>query len=429
MEDFKNYLRKKNIDEIQIFLKNSSVDLLKTIAKRYKLPASTKRKELILQDILQSVKSDRPFVEDELPLHVMTIPQLRMKARQLNIDFSDLHKKQELSRAIIRKMAQTRATSIATEGGEMSSPKYTQEGLEGQKLPFLKNLAKSYKIKVSKLSKSQLITAILEAEMMGKTSTPSKGSQTLNFSKMRKNELIVLAEERGLDPKGKKKEDLVNMLSASTLASSSTTSPPVTIVPSGEGSTKKKGSKGTKTTMEWSLPMSKDMQERMRKDRKLTVRVIRDLLDERQIKIPKGTTKREDLLSLLFDATMDEKQQTKTTERLSKSTPSTPKKSVVIQEPPSVEEEEEEDNDDVVSEDEIQEPSVVTKATTTKDDASGQGPRQSEEDDDEEEEVVSLEEIRTPFEPVALESLLEEPSEKQLQEELYRCLQFYEHPH
>ena len=42
-------------------------------------------------------------------------------------------------------------------------------------------------------------------------------------------------------------------------------------------------------------------------------------------------------------------------------------------------------------------------------------------------DIVALDDIDTPFSPVPIKDLLDEPSEKQLQEELYRCLTFYDH--
>ena len=398
MEDFKNYMKNKNIEEIQIYLKNSQVDLLKTIAKRFKIPASTKRKELIIQDILHAVTEDRPFMDVEPSVDVMTFPQLRNKARQLNLDISRFTQKQALRTAIVKKMAQQHdgATTV------MTTTTTSETELGSKSLPFLKNLAKSYGIKVSKKSKNQLTTLILQAQMMGKTPAESKGSKTHTLAKMRKNELIVMAEAKGLVHKGKTKEALVRMLEQV----SSDNAGVVTIVPTAP------------REEEWSYPLSPEMEQKMRNDRKTTIPVIREILRRFDIKIPKGMTKRNDLIHLLVSVNKDGAPEP----------PSKPgkKDTAPASEPESISEEKkkkdaprrkkiviEEEEEEVVEEDVIQPPSSSPSS-----DREGEG----------EEEVVSLDDIQTPFEPIPLEDLLEEPSEKQLQEELYRCLQFYEHP-
>lgn len=425
MEDFKNYMKKKNIAEIQIFLKHSNTDLVKAIAKRFKIPASTKRKELIIEDILYSIRENRPFMETDPPLHVMTTPQLRYRARQLNIDYSGLTSKQALRMAIVQKTARAHERTMDASSPSTTTPHtqerssgslHTEEELRGKTLPFLKDLAKSYKIKISKLSKNQLITLIMEAEMLGKVPKGATKAPT-TLAKMRKNELIVLAEEKGVSFKGKSKADLVKILQSLLQAQTQTTG--VSIVPS----TSTPSSKASAVTapvlaVEDGQRITSTTIETLRKDRKMTVRIIKDLLKDRKIVVPKGVTKRNDLLALLID------QQGSTTTTVSAPVivekVSKPRKRVDVEET----EEEEEEEEEIVSEDSISPPSKQAPAKESQ----RKVVVEEKEEEAEDEDIVSMDDIHTPFEPVPLNDLLEEPSEKQLQEELYRCLQFYEHP-
>ena len=103
MEKFENYLKNDDIDEMKILLKNSHVDLLKTIAKRFKISVSATKKDKIIPLILKAVQDKKTF-NNEPELHQMTVAQLKSKARDLNIDISSLKNKQQFRVAILKKL-------------------------------------------------------------------------------------------------------------------------------------------------------------------------------------------------------------------------------------------------------------------------------------------------------------------------------------
>lgn len=403
MENFKNYLEKKNIDEITIFLRNSPVDLLKTIGKRYRLPVSTKKKELIVQEIVRAVESDAQFTQPP-PIHVMTISQLRNKARELNIDYSKISLKQDLRLAVIKKMKQTqqvengRVPSTASPSIEPTSMIGTEDGLtndilQSKTLPYLKALAKKYKIKVSKLSKNQLITLILEAQVTGEPSRTLDTGAEKDLSKLAKNELIVLAQGMGIDYKGKKKTDLIRMIKKARNGDS---------VVEEEMET-------TMTIPEIeSVPIDKALEKAMLANKKVTVSDVKKLLGKFDIAISKGMTKRNDLIHLL---TLSKKSTTSSVVVVDSRPPSsvlnpTAQKTKTASQKSRKQAE-------VIPQSMIERPPTQTSKRRKTPMAS---------------DIVSLDDIQSPFSPVRVGDLLEEPTEKQLQEELYRCLEFYEYP-
>lgn len=386
MENFKNYLENKNMEEIEILLKNSSVDLLKNIAKRYKLPVSTKKKELIISSIIQAVKSDKSF-GDEPALHVMTISQLKNKALQLNIDISSLKLKQDYRKAILNKMNKIQGAKTNQETKTESKTQDVSDSitfLESKSLTYLKTLAKEYKIKISKLGKQQLITSIIDAQTKTGKSVASSVNLNKDIKSMKKNELILKAQELGLDYKNKSKEELITLISSSL---SDFIEPDQSEVP-------KKTVKKTVITEEeivTSVPISKDAEQNLIKNKKITIQVIKDILKKFHIDIPKKITKRNDLIHLLV---IQKSSQIVVSSPIISVSP-TPLPLPSPSQPPS------------------QPPTIMksSKPSLTIDT-----------------DIVSLDDIQTPFSPVAIHNLLDEPSEKQIQEELYRCLSFYEHP-
>ena len=406
MENFKNYLEKKNIEEITIFLRNSPVDLLKTIGKRYRLPVSTKKKELIVQEIVRAVESDVQFTQPP-PIHVMTISQLRNKARELNIDYSKISLKQDLRLAVIKKMKQTqqmengRVPSATSSSIEPTSMIGTEDGLtndllQSKTLPYLKALAKKYKIKVSKLSKNQLITLILEAQVTGEPSRTLDTGTEKDLSKLAKNELIVLAQGMGIDYKGKKKTDIIRMIKNAR---------------NGDSVVEEMETTMTIPEIE-SVPIEKAVEKVMLANKKITVSDVKKLLGKFDITIPKGMTKRVDLIHLLT---------------LTKNSTSPSSVVIVESQPPSsvliptttpaqktkTGSQKSRKQAEVIPQSMIERPPTQTSKRRKTPMAS---------------DIVSLDDIQSPFSPVRVGDLLEEPTEKQLQEELYRCLEFYEYP-
>lgn len=397
MENFKNNLEKKNITEMSIFLKNSPVDLLKSIAKRYKLSVSTKKKELIVSDILQAIKKDKAFAK-EPPIHLMTISQLRNKAHELNIDYSSVKLKQDLRLAIIKKMQKTSMTtppptsstsSSGTTTMDQTDDAFSFENLMGKTLTYLKALAKKYKIKVSKLSKKQLVTLIMEARASGIPDKSLDLDAQKDLSKLRKNELIVIVEQFGGQHKGKSKTELVDLIQRFRAG---------TYVVSTETEVLMEGVPEINT-----LPIDKKMEKELLENRKVTLAVIRKILGDHGIKIPKELSKRKEIIHLLTKAPKQSTpRQQETIERVTITPPpTTPKKSKSPQRKQA----------EVISQSSLEQaPKKPRRKTPTGSD------------------IVSLDDIHSPFSPVPVQDLLEEPTEKQLQEELYRCLEFYEYP-
>lgn len=374
MENFKKYRENKNIQEIQVLLKTSPMDLLKSIARRYKLSATTKKKNLILKEILQAVENDKPFNEVEPATHQMSLSQLKSKARQLNIDFSSLSTKSDFQVAILKKMNQQKTINPSSSEETMD---YKSE-LEAHNQTYLKALAKQqYGIKVSKLNKKQLVVAIIDAVGNGKPKM-DKIDLTKDISKMKKNELIVKLQMLGgieqSQIKGKSKEELLELFKSKnpTIATSTSDStPPKTKV--------------TSPTIITSVPITTEQEKILLSDKKFTIKTIRETLKNFKIEVPTKITARKDLIHLLVKVPS-------TTKIPTQAPPpkiSVPEKLTVAEPPPK---------------------KPKKKPTLTS-----------------ESEMVALDDIDTPFSPVPIQDLLDEPSEKQLQEELYRCLSFYEH--
>jgi hypothetical protein len=368
MENFKKFRENKNISEIEILLKTSPMDLLKSIARRYKLSVSTKKKNLILKEIVESVKQDKPFMDTEPAIHQMSLSQLKIKARQLNIDVASLSSKSDFQVAILKKTSQQTSTSTSAPEDVMDY----KTDLETHSQTYLKTLAKQqYGIKVAKLNKKQLILAIIDAVGNGK---PKKDKVDLSkdISKMKKNELIVKLQTMGFDlskTKGKSKADLLTLYKNSsddgttkeTVGKTKETPPTTKSIPP------------TVHTIT-SVPISKEEEISLTNNKKMTIKAIRDLLKHFKIIIPKKTTLRKDLIHLL-------------------TTPSP----VIIPEPA-------ETPSEIVQKKPKKKPTLTIET-----------------------DIVALDDIDTPFSPVPIKDLLDEPSEKQLQDELYRCLTFYDH--
>lgn len=402
MDNFNNYLEKKNLKEIRTYLKNSSVDFLKSLAKRYKLPVSTKKKELIISDIIQAVSSDKPL-QPEPSIHLMTISQLRNKAKQLNIDYTSLKLKQELRMAILNKI---RSIHNNTEEGDDNNAQLSaQKELQSKTLVVLKQIAKTYDIKISKLSKNQIITLILEAQASGKEpktirNKPKSPEQQENLNKLSKNELIIKAEELGIAYKKQSKKELLELIKnkigqvTEIIAGSATTT--VTVAPSPSTLT---------------IPITKEKMEEMLKDKKLTVPKIKEVLKTHSITIPKGVTRRENLLKLLMT---------------SSSTPSSPQPSSP-QRPTQGQQQRVRRTTTPPPRPKTPSPQVEDELEVVEQGVIVEG-QEEEKRTERDEDIVSVHDITSPFQPVPLNDLLEEPTEKQIQDELYRCLQFYEYP-
>lgn len=284
MDNFNNYLKKKNMKEIKIYLKNSSVDFLKSLAKRYKLPVSTKKKELILSDILQAINNDKPL-QSEPSIHVMTISQLRNKAKELNIDFSSIKLKQDLRMAILRKMQSNNNNDDVAEEDIQETQLSEQKELQSKTLAALKQIAKTYKIKISKLSKNQIITLILQAKTSGQPQPSESTSSTpKDLNKLTKNELIMKAEELNIDHKKQSKKELLNLIKNKMGIAIETTSTT------------------TSSNIEPTLPITKEAMQQLLHDKKFTVLKVKEILKKHSIRIPKGSSKRDDLIKLLHSS-------------------------------------------------------------------------------------------------------------------------------
>lgn len=393
MEKFKKLLEKKNIDDISNYLKHSDVNKLRTIAKRYKIPSSTKKKELIISSILQAIQSDTTF-HSTPPIHQMTIAQLRTKAKELNIDFSTIHSKQALRLSIIDKEKRYQTSADMENANET----LTNDFLKNKSLPYLKALAKKYGIKVSKLSANQLIALILDKQVVGE---PPK---TLvidreNLSKMKKNELLALAEEMNLNVRGKDKKTLLEILKSRLENGSSTSEIEAT---SNEKSKHTSSLEDKSSLVIENIPISKEMEKVIVNDRKFTIKVIKDNLKKFNINVPAKFTKRNELIHL-FTLKPTSSVSVENTDKLPKTKESTTRRQGA----------------EVIQQSIVRSPKTRQEKTSTTNRR-----RKSTADSD----VISLDDIHSPFNPVPLMDLIEEPTDQQLQEELYRCLQFYEEP-
>jgi hypothetical protein len=380
MEKFKTAYDMRDLPAIERLLKSSSLDTLKTIAKRFKIAVSTMKKQLILQRILDAVRNNASL-QPEPQLFQMTKPQLKTTALQLGIDVAPLTTKKALTDAII--MATGASVSMATgasvgidqTGGVEETKDSTptpnietrRKELRAKTVPFLKSLAKQYGAKISKLSKDQLITHILSYEASGKPTITTPSTTTLPLKKMLKNDLIVKATSLGLDTKGMKKEDIIALLkNVSTTPSDYSEGPslPPTLT----------STPVLPSVTVTSLPITAEEEKMMLKDRKVTVTRVKSILASFGVIVPKTITKRADVIHLLR-------------------TPSPlPPTTIAIPPPPP----------------HTAPPKHVSPSMDI--------------------DIVSLEDIQTPFTPYPLGSLLDEPSEQDLKNELLRCLQFYDHP-
>lgn len=358
MENFNKLLKEKNKDEIQIFMKNSKIDLLKSIAKRFKLSISAKNKSQIIATIMQAIEVGKEF-KNEPTLAQMSVAQLKNKAIELNIDISGLKVKQALRMAILNKMTPTGGaiTTTPTLGSTMQN----YDSLKGKSLSYLKALAKQLKIKISKLSKEQLITTILEK-------TSSSGvvpvldnveiHSDTDLTKLTKNVLLTKAIELGYQTQSDKKTIIIskkNLIDFIISKMPNTT----TEISSAQNTI-------SSPKMSISFPIEASQLDNLKKT--LKVVDIKQLLKKHNIKIPSGTTKKEDLLSLLL---MIKEKSSKTT-----TTPPQPPTTIV--------------------ESEI--------------------------------DIVSLEDIESPFTPANVNDLTEGPTDDALNEDIIRCLKFYEYP-
>jgi hypothetical protein len=376
MENFKKFLSEKKDDvELENFMKNSKIDLLKSIAKRFKLSISGKNKSQMIAMIKQAVNANKPFL-DEPSLAQMSVAQLKNKAIELNIDISGLKVKQALRVAILNKMNSSPPT--ITEQGVSSSTSQSlastmqnYDELKNKSLSYLKALAKQFKIKISKLSKEQLITSILEKTSATGTAPVLQaidaGSKTTSdLLKLSKNVLEAKATELGYvstDANGKKKKttkkDLVEYIT-----SSSSSSTPVVV----QVEAKKK-----KESPNLTFPLSESDLAVLKKT--LTIVKIKEYLKTHNIKIPKGVIKKEDLLPLLL--------------KIQPSSPTTTSNVVPTSTAPTT--------------------SAVAEAEPEVD-------------------VVSLDDISSPFVPADIRDLTEAPTDDQLREDVIRCLKFYDYP-
>lgn len=374
MENFKTLLENKNEEEIKNFMKNSKIDLLKSIGKRFKISISGKNKAELSSVILQAVRQGKSF-HGEPSLAQMSVAQLRNKAVELNIDISGLKVKQALRVAILNKMNPS-ATSTSTSASApttLGSTMKNYDELKIKSLSYLKALAKQLKIKISKLSKEQLITSILEKA--GSTSLPvlqeEPTQKKSDLSKLSKNVLLSRAIELGFDNTEPKKKVLKSDLVEYILSKKSSGASAVATVPPPP----------TTTTTELTFPISQSDLNKIKKA--LTIVRIKELLKKNSIKIPSGTTKKEDLVMLLLKIGPSS---------LPTMTPASPAPAPV---PPPA------------------------SATIT-----DVAPPVVEEDL----EIVALDDISSPFTPADINDLTEAPNEDQLREDIIRCLKFYEYP-
>jgi hypothetical protein len=362
MNEFKHFLDLDNIDEMNIFLKNSKVDLLKTIAKRYKISGSSKKKDVLIPLIIKSIQDKKTF-QNEPSIHQMTISQLKNKARELNIDISGILKKQDLRLAILNKMNPQSNLSISK-----------VDELNKKTLEYIKTLAKSYKIKISKLSKKQLITSILQAQKTDVSSDDiiNKDIEQKDIHKMLKTELILLAQKLNIENyKGKSKKDLIQLIL--------TNSPDLK---------KKDDLLHSDNDLHFveSIPISQTIEKKLISNKKFTVAEIKKELLRFKIDIPKIIKKRNDLIHLFVIST--------STITTTPPPPPPPSPNVTPTPPPPS-------------------PKKKKSLTITIDDDG---------------DIVDLNDISTPFSPPPIHNLLDEPNPKLIQDELIRCLQFYEYP-
>lgn len=264
MEKYENLLKNNNISDIRNFLKNNRIELLKTIAKRYKLSVSSLKKQSIIQKIIDAIENKKQF-HKEPEIQQMTIAQLKNKAIELNIDISGLKTKQDLRLAIIKKMSSPEKQTIMVQ---------TNDTLKSKPLPYLKAIAKKYKIKISKLNKDQLIIKILEAQSGSPSIKEEPVIEKTNILMMNKNELIVYASKLDIDVSGKKKAEIIALIRAK--------------LPDDKNYIDK-----------ITLPVSKDTFDRLMNDKTVTIPKIKKLLKRLDISIPDDVKKRNDLLLLL----------------------------------------------------------------------------------------------------------------------------------
>lgn len=284
MENFKTLLKEKKREDLQIFMKNSKIDLLKSIAKRYKLPISAKNKSQIITAIMEAVDSGKEF-RDEPKLAQMSVAQLKNKAVELNIDISGLKVKQALRVAILNKMNPAGVTPSTTT--TTTSANYIS--LKSKTLSYLKALAKQLKIKISKLSKEQLITTILEKTSAASGEIPELETSEIgagkDLSKLTKNVLLLKATELGYAKAPEKKVVLKKQL-IDFIASK---------IPDVAVGEKEKEKEKMKTV---TFPIQSSDLINLKKV--LKVADIKDLLKSNHVKIPAGVTKKDDLLKLLL---------------------------------------------------------------------------------------------------------------------------------
>jgi hypothetical protein len=258
----------------------------------------------------------------------------------------------------------------------LASTMQNYDELKNKSLSYLKALAKQLKIKISKLSKEQLITSILEKTASTGTAPVLQaidaGSKTASdLLKLSKNVLEAKATELGYlstDENGNKKKstkkDLVEYIMSKSSSSSATTpTPTVVAVPV--------ASKSKKDVTHLTFPLSQSDLVVLKKT--LTIIRIKEYLKTHNIKIPKGVVKKEDLLPLLLKI-----------QATSSTTTNVP-----VSNPPA--------------------PVVETETETEVD-------------------VVSLDDISSPFVPADIRDLTEAPTDDQLREDVIRCLKFYDYP-
>lgn len=361
MENFKTLLEANNKEDLQIFMKNSKIDLLKSIAKRYKLPISAKNKSQIIAAIVEAIDSGKAF-RDEPKLAQMSVAQLKNKAVELNIDISGLKVKQALRVAILNKMNPTGATSAST----TTTANY--DFLKSKTLSYLKALAKQLKIKISKLSKEQLITTILEKTTPSGEIPELETSETgadKDLSKLTKNVLLLKATELGYTKAPEKKlvlkKQLIDFISSK--------------MPGVAVGGKEKEKEKTPTAVTFPIQPS----DLIGLKKILKVADIKELLKSNRVKIPTGVTKKDDLLQLLL-LKIDKALAPAV---LPPEAPTSPEATTTMMVPPTI---------------------------------------------SEEVDIVSLDDIESPFVPVNVNDLTVSPTEDALSEDIMRCLKFYEHP-
>jgi hypothetical protein len=271
-------------------------------------------------------------------------------------------------------------------GVTLASTMQNYDQLKNKPLPYLKALAKQMKIKISKLSKEQLITSILEKASSSGSPLPVldvgsiSATTTSDLMKLSKNILLTKATELGFSQGSTSKntkKDLIDFI-ISKGTSTSTSSP---VVPS---TTITKPTKTTKKSLsQISFPITEGELQSLKKS--LTIPKIKEILKANDISIPKGTTKKEVFLTLLLkiqpSSTISNQSSVTTTPTVSDIVPSATSVGSV----PAVEEEPEVD-------------------------------------------VVSLDDISSPFVPANVRDLTDEPSEDALREDVMRCLKFYDYP-